>query len=772
MQIHKKKIIIAGYSFGGGTATFLADELQKIGREVEGLFLTDPVGPGVTGSSRNAIAQVCNNAYPIDSFCTEGNPFPSCGDHGPFRFVGGGIICGKNIIPPDCPAGYGRVVAVAPETIVPKFDEAGNRLPDGKINDPYLLCIADIDKKCPEGTKLNQPKTACFKDNSDEDNSICPAGTDRIVAGICIHNGVDSSRKCPAGTELNIPGTACVADANCPAGTDRIVAGLCIGAYDLFCPSGMAPNAVNTQCISSPGCNYGGHMEGTLCRDSISHGPHCHGNVWAGSCWRAGTGITIAYHTACDPGYNMIHPGQTYAYCVDYSPDCPGGTDYQAGGLCISTYDKECPSGLQPNAAATECISTPACPAGTHPSGGLCAGNGTFDCPADMHLNAPMTECISTPACPAGTNPSGPLCAGDFTTSCPAGMDFNDPKTECISGAKAPASCPVDTEFNLSKTQCVVKPSVINGIIDVGAANTCPFGMVERAINECGPADNLDREPNRIMNANVKGIYVVVQKEGLPPTDYSYDIDKWRPHVTGKFEPKEFMDGGCDNQGDAELIASQFSGKCHGEVAAPEKIELQTEFITFLKGHNEEPTIELVGGTDYEVFPGESFEIKTVSTDPVAYSAEVYKEKIENMKLYPRLDSLDNGVEPSSQEVESQNGNTIEKHATFVINIDDAAVPGTITRTVWVEDNGWPCDDCSTEDEREKNGGATGKWNKVDFTITIKSVQDGPPVGDPLPPGDVLTAQELSIPKWVKNTAGWWSDKAVEDSDFTGGISY
>jgi len=31
---------------------------------------------------------------------------------------------------------------------------------------------------------------------------------------------------------------------------------------------------------------------------------------------------------------------------------------------------------------------------------------------------------------------------------------------------------------------------------------------------------------------------------------------------------------------------------------------------------------------------------------------------------------------------------------------------------------------------------------------------------------------ELSIPDWIKNTAGWWAERSVDDSDFTGGISY
>jgi len=36
----------------------------------------------------------------------------------------------------------------------------------------------------------------------------------------------------------------------------------------------------------------------------------------------------------------------------------------------------------------------------------------------------------------------------------------------------------------------------------------------------------------------------------------------------------------------------------------------------------------------------------------------------------------------------------------------------------------------------------------------------------------VTTQPKLSIPDWIKNTAGWWSERSVDDSDFTGGISY
>ena len=45
-------------------------------------------------------------------------------------------------------------------------------------------------------------------------------------------------------------------------------------------------------------------------------------------------------------------------------------------------------------------------------------------------------------------------------------------------------------------------------------------------------------------------------------------------------------------------------------------------------------------------------------------------------------------------------------------------------------------------------------------------------IGTPTLPDDGVKEQELSIPDWIKNTAGWWAEKSVDDSDFTGGISF
>jgi len=40
------------------------------------------------------------------------------------------------------------------------------------------------------------------------------------------------------------------------------------------------------------------------------------------------------------------------------------------------------------------------------------------------------------------------------------------------------------------------------------------------------------------------------------------------------------------------------------------------------------------------------------------------------------------------------------------------------------------------------------------------------------PPKQEIITQEISIPEWVKNNAGWWSDRQIDDSSFASGIEY
>ena len=34
------------------------------------------------------------------------------------------------------------------------------------------------------------------------------------------------------------------------------------------------------------------------------------------------------------------------------------------------------------------------------------------------------------------------------------------------------------------------------------------------------------------------------------------------------------------------------------------------------------------------------------------------------------------------------------------------------------------------------------------------------------------TPQEISIPDWVRNNAGWWADGQISDEDFANGLQY
>ena len=35
-----------------------------------------------------------------------------------------------------------------------------------------------------------------------------------------------------------------------------------------------------------------------------------------------------------------------------------------------------------------------------------------------------------------------------------------------------------------------------------------------------------------------------------------------------------------------------------------------------------------------------------------------------------------------------------------------------------------------------------------------------------------ISAQEVAIPDWIKNNAGWWADGQIDDSAFVSGIQY
>ena len=43
---------------------------------------------------------------------------------------------------------------------------------------------------------------------------------------------------------------------------------------------------------------------------------------------------------------------------------------------------------------------------------------------------------------------------------------------------------------------------------------------------------------------------------------------------------------------------------------------------------------------------------------------------------------------------------------------------------------------------------------------------------DTMPCGTFGTAATQSVPNWIKNIAGWWSEDLIEESDFVNGIEY
>ncbi len=399
---------------------------------------------------------------------------------------------------------------------------------------------------------------------------------------------------------------------------------------------------------------------------------------------------------------------------------CPPSPDlvHTAFGECRSVirFASSCPAGYGFNDINTECIAP----------GQNCNIFGVCDvslCPASPNsvrtaINLCITPLIVAPNCHPGYRanfPTGPtLCIADQT-------------------------CPSGTSFNFFESACVVQPAVIDPLTNLKldgpysidcltenkhCTNTCPHGMFESVSpNECNAGFNINTngKANRVMNSNIKGIVVSYQIQAPFPSDNfvffpspifqsidgPWHFSEWEDFVHGRFSPFKLH---CD-PGDA-LICNIIIGNL-----APK----QTEFINHLNSLNAKPTISITSGTHFEILEGESAptEITTVSQDHRGLG-----ELIGDMKLFPRLNSLDGGDDPTDVIDDGIiDGNTIQKQATFEIIVDAADGPATVTKTVWVEDNGWPCDNCSTN---PNDGGATGKWDKADVTFTILNVPPTP----------------------------------------------
>ena len=46
------------------------------------------------------------------------------------------------------------------------------------------------------------------------------------------------------------------------------------------------------------------------------------------------------------------------------------------------------------------------------------------------------------------------------------------------------------------------------------------------------------------------------------------------------------------------------------------------------------------------------------------------------------------------------------------------------------------------------------------------------PGGPKPPPVDTQPPEQITIPDWVRNNAGWWADGQIDDNSFASGIEY
>jgi len=80
----------------------------------------------------------------------------------------------------------------------------------------------------------------------------------------------------------------------------------------------------------------------------------------------------------------------------------------------------------------------------------------------------------------------------------------------------------------------------------------------------------------------------------------------------------------------------------------------------------------------------------------------------------------------------------------------------------WIKNNaGWWADD-KIDDFTFAQG--------IGFLIKNKIIQinDLPTTSD----GEIAIENDISIPTWIKNNAGWWADDDISDSDFLYGIKF
>jgi len=95
-----------------------------------------------------------------------------------------------------------------------------------------------------------------------------------------------------------------------------------------------------------------------------------------------------------------------------------------------------------------------------------------------------------------------------------------------------------------------------------------------------------------------------------------------------------------------------------------------------------------------------------------------------------------------------------------VLTIPESSAQDVIP--LWIKNNaGWWADD-EIDDFTFAQG--------IGFLIKNKIIQihDLPTTPD----GEIAIENDIVIPSWIKNNAGWWADDKISDSDFLSGIKF
>jgi hypothetical protein len=225
---------------------------------------------------------------------------------------------------------------------------------------------------------------------------------------------------------------------------------------------------------------------------------------------------------------------------------------------------------------------------------------------------------------------------------------------------------------------------------------------IEKHCNISYPQDGgcNNSKPWRTLNSNVKGVYIGYQRSAAPPDDIGNLFDDWEPHISGTF----YQNG---------IHCKKNLFDCHNQVGGNGGTDLQkAHFLYFLTKINKEPSLSFDSEiNEFDVLEGKPLNLVIHSEDDAGHL-----EDKNSMDLDVRVDSLSTGIEPT-QHVESNTGDGIQATSNFDLDLTGLDGPSTINRTAWVQDNGWPCNDCTLH--QDSNTGATGWWNSANFTINM-----------------------------------------------------